>query len=380
MKTKTKRIIYWLGISVLFVGTFWYGFIRESAKPAVPERAVPVEVATVKTGAIEERIELTGWVKAREKVDMRSKVPGRIESLAVVREDGNTVAVEEGLKVSKGQRICVIDHDAYVAEVSAANANVSLREVELADAKREKRRMIALHEGGSATEQSKDKAVTAEEMAVLSLELAKANLELAEINLRESNIVSPIEGVVTAKHIDSGNLIKAGDEIVTISDIRTVKLIVSVAEKYGRNLFAGMPARIRVDTYEDKEFEAEVYSIYPALDEQTNTIQIEIRVDNEQMLLKPGMFARVLLVTNHKDNAVVISKDFVLGGKIDKPYVYVVTDGKSAHKRIVEIGITQGDEYEITKGLDAGETIVVNGMGFLEDGIGVEVVKLEEIK
>jgi multidrug efflux pump subunit AcrA (membrane-fusion protein) len=95
------------------------------------------------------------------------------------------------------------------------------------------------------------------------------------------------------------------------------------------------------------------------------------------------MFARVTLITKQKENVVVIPRDVILGGKIDKPYVYVIDgedDGKIAHKRIVEIGIKQGDRYEITKGLKTGETLVVNGMNFLMDGIGVRVVKLEDIK
>ncbi|MGB2807295.1 MAG: hypothetical protein WBC22_06120, partial [Sedimentisphaerales bacterium] len=75
--------------------------------------------------------------------------------------------------------------------------------------------------------------------------------------------------------------------------------------------------------------------------------------------------------------------DVILGGKIDKHYVYVIGEenyGKIAHKRIVEIGIKQGDRYEITEGLKAGQTLVVNGMNFLMDGIGVRIVRIEDIK
>jgi membrane fusion protein (multidrug efflux system) len=312
-------------------------------------------------------------------VDVRSKVPGRIESLSVDTEDGGTIPVEEGLQVKKGQQICVIDHDAYLAEVAAAEAVLKTREIELADANREKNRMIALYQGGSATEQNRDKAVTAYEMAESNLKLANANLELARINLRESKIVSPIDGIVTARHVDAGNLIKVGDPIITISDMNIVKVIVPVAERFGKNLHQGMPVRISVDTYPDRQFEANVYSVYPALDVETHTIQVEIRIKNSDLLLKPGMFARVVLVTDSRDNAVVVGRDLVLGGKIDKPYVYVVNDS-TAHKRIVEIGITQGDKYEITKGLNADETIVTNGMTFLQDGTSVDVVELEEIK
>jgi len=217
--------------------------------------------------------------------------------------------------------------------------------------------------------------------------------------LRESTISSPIDGIVTAKHLEEGNLIRTGDRIVTVADMKTVKVIVAVAEKYGEQITVGTPVRIRVDAFGGRVFSAKVYSIYPALDAQTHTIQAEIRLENDELLLKPGMFARVTLITKRRDGAVVIPRDVVLGGRIDdKPYVYVVDSRlggddikKSgaddpaktetiAHKRFVKLGIIQADKVETTDGLEAGETLVVNGMHYLADGIGVEVVRMEDIK
>ncbi len=374
-----RRVIYWLiAFTVIFI-IFWLGYTRKSPEPVKKNKAVLIEVEAAGTGSIEQTIELTGWIRANKVVDVTSKVPGRIESLQAKTDTGELIAVEEGLQVKKGQQLAVIDHDVYLAQLAAAEASVKAREVELADAEREKKRILALYEAGSVTEQSKDKAVTAADLAAASLSLAKANLKLAQTNLQESTITSPIDGVVTAKHIDQGNMINVGQRIVTVADMRSVKLIVAVAEKYGSDITASMPAKIRVDAYPERVFDAKVYSVYPVLDEQTHTIQVEIRIENDKLLLKPGMFARVTLVTKSKDNVIVIPRDIILGGKIDKPYVYVIENG-SAHKRYVELGIIQGAMCEITEGLKAGETLVVNGMNFLSDGMSVEIVRLEEIK
>jgi len=165
--------------------------------------------------------------------------------------------------------------------------------------------------------------------------------------------------------------------------MKTVRVIVAATEKYGAQITVGMPAKIKVDAFAEITFDASVHSIHPALDAQTHTIQVEIRLDNEELLLKPGMFARVTLITRRKDNVVVIPRDIVLGGKIDKHYVYVVEEasaGKIARKHFVEIGIQQADRYEITNGLKEGETLVVNGMNYLADGMDVEVVRIEDIK
>ena len=378
-----RRVIFWVAAVVLVFITFWFGYMRKSAESPEEKKIVPVEVEVVSTSSIEETMELTGWIRANQVIDIASKVAGIVESLHVVSDAGGLVAVEECVLVKKDQQLSVIDHDVYLAQLAAAEASVKAREVELADAEREKKRILALYEGGSATEQSKDKAVTAAELAAASLSLAGANLELAKVSLRESTITSPIDGIVTAKHIDQGNLIRAGDRIVTIADMETVKVIVAVAEKYGAEIAVGMPAKIRVDTFADRQFDAKVYSIHPALDDQTHTIQVEIRLSNEDLLLKPGMFARVTLIARRKDNVVVIPRDVILGGKIDKHYVYVVEEAsahKIARKRFVEIGIKQTARYEITDGLKAGETLVVNGMNYLADGMSVEVVQIEDIK
>jgi RND family efflux transporter MFP subunit len=382
MKIK-RRIVYWATAFVLVFITFWFGYFQSSTENPEEKRIVPVEIEVVSTGSIEETMEVTGWIKANKVVDVTSKVPGRIESLQVILDGGDLVAVEEGLAVKKDQQLAVIDHDIYLAQVDASKADLLAREVELADAEREKKRIIRLFEGGSATEQNKDKAVTAAKLAAARLNLAKANLELAQINLRESTIISPIDGIVTAKHIDEGNLIRAGDRIVTVAEMKTVKVIVAVAEKYSEKINVGMPAKIKVDALGERVFNAEVYSIYPALDEQTHTIQAEIRMDNDELLLKPGMFARVTLITKSKNDVIVIPRDVVLGGKIDEPYVYVIEeagDQKIAHKQIATVGIVQADKCEIVKGLKAGEMLVVNGMNYLADGISVEVVRIEDIK
>lgn len=378
-----RRIIYWIVALALVFVTYWFGFKQKPVQSTEEQKIIPVEVELVSTGSIEETIELTGWIKANQIVDVASKVAGRVESLRVKSAGSESVIVEEGVSVAKGQQIAIIDHDIYLAQLEAAKSSVKAREVELADAQREKKRIIGLYEGGSATEQSKDKAVTAAELAAASLSLAQANLKLAQINLQESTILSPTDGIVTAKHIDQGNLIRSGDKIVTIADIKTVKVIVAASEKYGLEIAVGMPAIIKVDAFAEKTFDASVHSIHPALDAQTHTIQVEIRLNNDEMLLKPGMFARVTLITKRKDNVVVIPRDVILGGKIDKNYVYVVEEANAssiARKRFVEVGIKQAERYEIIEGLKVGQKLVVNGMNYLTDGTNVEVVRIEDIK
>ena len=144
------------------------------------------------------------------------------------------------------------------------------------------RRIKALFEGGSATEQNRDKAITAMQLAEARLNSAKANFEMADINLRESTIRSPIDGIITAKHIDVGNMINIGQPIVTVTDMKTVKIVVAASERYSGKIQAGMKAKVGVESLGEQEFAADVYSVYPSLDEQTHSIQVEIRLNNEK--------------------------------------------------------------------------------------------------
>ena len=152
-----RKVIYRIAAFILVLFILRFAFMRKPPEKT-EEKTVPVEIETVSTGSIEETMELTGWIKANQLVDIASKVPGRVESLSVISDKGVSVSLEEGVEVKKGQQLASIDHDVYLAEVAAAKANVQAAEVEIADAEREKKRMVALYEGGSATEQNKDKA------------------------------------------------------------------------------------------------------------------------------------------------------------------------------------------------------------------------------
>ncbi len=374
-----KKFLFFLIIIALIAATYWVAVVYKPPEEPEPNKPVPVEVRTVDTNSIEDIIELTGWIKANKVVELKSKVQGRIESLNAITPEGKTMPVDEGLVVKKGWQVAVIDHDVYEAQVAGARAALQARRVELEDAEREKNRIIALYEDGSATEQSRDKAITTYELARARLNSAEAELELTRINLDESVITSPIDGVVTHKHIDAGNLISVGTPICTIAEISTVKVIVPAAERYLGKIKAGSPAPIRVDAFEDRRFDAQVYSVYPALDEQTHTIQVEIRIENRDLVLRPGMFARVELVLEHKEDVIVVLGDVVLGGKLYDPYVYVIQNNR-ARRKIVKLGIQQGKFCEIVQGLEKGQQLVINGMHYLQNNKEVEIVKLEEVK
>ncbi|HSV27606.1 MAG TPA: efflux RND transporter periplasmic adaptor subunit [Sedimentisphaerales bacterium] len=373
----SRKAVFWSITGGLFLLTIVLLVVRLTGEVReTPERLVPVEVEIVSKGDIEEIISATGLVEARAIVHVMPKVSGRLESLAAVASDGSTVRVEEGVSVGRGQQIGEIDRALHAAAASQAVAQVAAVRAEADDAERESRRMASLFESGSATAQMRDRASAAAQATAARLKAAEAASELAQINLRESVLRSPLDGVVTRRHIDEGNLVSVGQPVVTIADMAEVKVVVNIPDRLAAVVTEGMPCRLMVDAYPDKVFEAYVRTVYPALAPETLSLQVEIRLDNSKMKLKPGMFARVELVTAQKEDVVVLPIDAILGGKVGEAFVYVVEDG-TARRRVVERGIIQADRVEITGGLDAGEQLVVTGMTYLKDEMKVEVISGE---
>ncbi|HUT32914.1 MAG TPA: efflux RND transporter periplasmic adaptor subunit [Planctomycetota bacterium] len=195
---------------------------------------------------------------------------------------------------------------------------------------------------------------------------AKAALELANINLEESTLEAPIAGVVAYKHLDEGNMVSPGVAIVTLMDVRTVKVVVGVAERDLALLKAGTTqATVSADAYPAETFRGTVQKISPVVDERTRTIEVEIHVPNADRRLKPGMFARVVLVLVEKKGVPVIPEHAVTWVD-DQPWVTLVNNGK-AHRRAVKLGLSEGPIVEAAEGVEPGALIIVRGQQGLKD-------------
>ena len=121
------------------------------------------------------------------------------------------------------------------------------------------------------------------------LDVAKTAYE----NLKENTrLVSPINGIVTARNYDSGDMI-GGEPVVTIEQMSPVKLLVNVSESFYTRVRKGMDVNVKVEVYGDEIFHGKVSLIYPTVDPQTRTFPVEIKLPNKDLKVRPGMFARV---------------------------------------------------------------------------------------
>ena len=188
-------------------------------------------------------------------------------------------------------------------------------------------------------------------------------------------IKSPIDGMVVKKYLDKGSQVEPSANpmmripVIMVANIDTVKVLANVSEKYLGRLKENAEARVEVDAYPDEVFVGEITRIAPLVDLATRTSEVEIRIANREHRLKPGMFARVNIIIEKKENTLLVPIKAVLSENNCR-FVFVV-DGSIARKKEVKIGMYQKDSVEIIEGLNEGEDVIIEGNYGLKDGANV---------
>lgn len=329
-----------------------------------------VKVQTVALSGISETIRTVGDVTARSTVVLTAKVPGRLERLAFEGAGGPVV---EGSRVKAGQIVGIVDQAVYAARVRQAEAAVEAAKAQKEDAEREEKRATALFKEGSITQQMREKAETVRASAEAGLKQAAAVLELAKIDMDESSLKSPIDGVVTAKHVDEGNMLSPGMPVLTIQDMSSVKILFHLPERYLGQVKPGQTqATVESDVIGSTARTGTVSSVYPSVDPAVRAFKAEIVQDNVDGSLRPGMFVRIEAGVARRENVPVIPRAAVV--RRDTEMFVFVIEGSKARQRNVAIGLADNDACEITSGVKEGDVIVTSGQQVIRDGDRVEIL------
>ena len=178
----------------------------------------------------------------------------------------------------------------------------------------------------------------------------------------------------TARNYDKGDMYAMAAPLFVVEEIRPVKLMVNASEKLFTSIKKGMPVDVKLDVYGDEVFKGVVSLVYPTINPQSRTFPVEIKIQNGNEKIRPGMFARVTFAYGTAEHVVVPDMAVVkLSGSGDR-FVYVVEDGKVVFKK-VELGRRFDTEYEIVSGLSSGDKVVVEGHSRLVNGAAVDVIE-----
>lgn len=273
------------------------------------------------------------------------------------------ILVDEGYRVTKGQRLVVLDDiNTTSYEIQVANAKANLENVRL-----NYDRAVELLKIGGGTQQNVDQM----KLQLTNAENSLANAERALSNIKENTVlISPISGVVTARNYDPGDMTGALP-ILTVARVQPVKIVINVSEKELSKVHKGMPATVTFDTYGDEQFHGTVSMVAPTVNTDTRTFAVEVIVANPDERILPGMFGRVSLNLGTISHVVVPDKAVVKQPGSGDHYIYVYSDGRVSYRK-VELGRRIGDTYELISGVESGSDVVTAGQSRLADGIEVK--------
>lgn len=277
----------------------------------------------------------------------------------------NNIASQTGGRIQKLNR--EIGDFVSAGDVLAELDRIQLDQAELTyrNNERELQRLSGLLKEGGVSQSDFDSFE-------LSYKVSKSNYE----NLLENTILrSPINGVISARNYDRGDMYSMSSPIYTVQQIVPVKLLVPVSESDYTRIKKGDSVDITVDALPGKTFKGSVLRLYPTIDAASHTFSAELVVRNENRELRPGMYARATVLFEKVDRIVVPDGAVVKQQGSGQKLVYVLDADNCAHARVVETGRHIGNEYEIISGIEEGETIVVKGNSNLKSGEKVEVVK-----
>ncbi|MBQ7852327.1 MAG: efflux RND transporter periplasmic adaptor subunit [Muribaculaceae bacterium] len=300
-----------------------------------------VEIQKVYSQDVDQISEYTATVEAYKTNNISTSTANRIKD----------ILVDVGHKVAKGQKLVVLD-----------NVNIDQLKVRLDNIEREYNRAVQLLEIGGGTQSAVDQLKT-------ELDATRRQYD----NLVENTVlISPINGVVTARNYDPGDMTGA-TPILTIEQLRPVKVLVNISEGDFTKVHKGMKAGIKLDVYGDELFTGTVALIHPTIDPATRTFTIEIDINNNDERIRPGMFARVIMNYGTANHVVVPDRAVVKQTGSGNRFVYTYKDGIITFNK-VELGQRINNAYEVISGIEDGADVVITGQNRVVNGGKAELV------
>ena len=315
----------------------------QQAETVVAEETAPtVAVEQVFVREVPQLSTYTSTVQAYVKNNIAPQMSGRITK----------INVEIGDNVTKGQVLAEMDKTSLLqAQLQLQNQEVELQ------------RLKSLYEEGGLSQSDYD-----------AIQLQYNVLKTQVDNLLENTTLrSPINGVVSARNYDVGDMYAMSAPLFTVEQIVPVKLLIGVSETDYSKVKKGDSVTVTADAIPDKTFYGKVNRIYPTVDPATRTFTVEVKIDNAYKTLRPGMFARATINFGSNNNVVIPDVAVVKQQGSGERFVYVLNEDNTVTYKKVVLGRRMGAEYEVLEGLEDGDKIVIGGQIRLKDGVKVIV-------
>ena len=380
MSNKTLYVVVAAaGIGLASAGAWWFQnraaptTAAADAPASAPPKAAPagggrpagvpgVEVTQVKTLRIQDDAQAVGTLRSRQSVTLRPEVSGRIAQIGFA----------DGARVRRGQLLVQLDDVLQRAELSQAQAQLSIARANL------KRNQELVAENFVA------QRVLDESQA--NLQVAEAQVALAQARLQRMRVTAPFDGTVGLRSINLGEYVKDGADLVNLEDTSALTVDFRLPERYQTRIKPGQSVQVQLDALPGQSFVARVQAVDPLLDANGRSVAVRaVLPPSPAGDLRPGMFARVLTVFAVNEAALVVPEEALVpqGGK---QFVFKLEkDGEGDAAKLVskrtevQLGVRQGAQVQVVAGVAEGDMVVVAGQQRLQrDGTAVRVVDMNK--
>ena len=344
-----KRNIIYIILGVLVLALLAWPKLKPKQDTQAPNTAkkggpVKVKTITVATQASERTIETTGNILANEEVVLYPETQGRVVKINFT----------EGAQINKGDLLIKINDGDLQAQLRKATATKKLKE------DTEKRNKSLLEKGAISNE--------VYDIAATELSSINADIDLLKEQIRKTEIRAPFNGIIGFRSISEGSFVTPTTRIPALQNIKQIKVVFAIPEKYAPMLKNGNTVLFKVDG-NNTQHQAKIYGIEPKVDEITRNVIMRAICANPSQQILPGSFAKVSVVTSKNLNAFMIPTQAIV--PILKGQKVYLAQGDSVIERKIKTGVRNEKTIEITEGLKAGDEIVVEGVMYLRQGVKI---------
>jgi RND family efflux transporter MFP subunit len=332
---------------------------RNQDQNLIADVEIPVSVDDIKLKSIEEFINTTGTAFPKGEIILKSKITA---SYFLEKNPQTGKNWQLGDKVKAGALIARLEDKEYVNSIKLETNELNLELTESEVKKQE-----SLYEKGG---------VTLKDLKTASINYAnaKTTVENSRLQLEKTRIVAPIDGVIVdLPYYTQSTQVETGSAIVKIMDYQVMYMDVQLPEKYISVIKPGQLVKLTNYTIPEDTIIGNITQLSPAINSDTRTFKGNISINNPNYLLRPGMFVKADIVTDHRDSVIVIPKSIILSRQKGKT-VFIVDRGVAA-ERIIETGLENITDVEVIRGLVKNERVVTSGFETLSNRSKVKIIK-----
>ncbi|GAA6133390.1 efflux RND transporter periplasmic adaptor subunit [Oceaniserpentilla sp. 4NH20-0058] len=315
---------------------------------------MPVEVIKVKPQILKSTINSIGTLEANQSVTISPEVSGRITS----------VSFKDGAHVNIGQLLFKLDNSIETANLNEAKARAQLSHTEL-------KRIQKLYKQKAASETDLDSAAA-------NHNIYQAQVQSFQAKLNKLSIKAPFTGVIDINNISIGDYVNAGENLIKLVDLTTLKFDFALPETYLSKVAVGQNIEITTPAYPGEIYQGTVSAVSPAINEETRSLAVRAIIDNQSQTLRPGLFASVILEVNRNPSALLLPEQALVPQ--GQSYVVMKVVNNKVEITPIEIGTRRKSEVEIITGINEGDIIITAGQMKVQPGVKVKALFPDALK